>query len=303
MTLDPLLSRFVGWLAVLLATGFAGTGIASVLLCRHRPALARELVLRYAAWVAMAALVVATLAAGRAVWCAFVLLVALAGFREYARAVGVAAWPLGAAAALAIVAVHAGAWLDTPYELGEWLAAGVVGVVAVPVLRDAPGRVATDVTRAIFGVLYVGGLLSYLARLFDRPDGVGLVLFVVVLASVNDVAAFVCGRLLGRHPLRPAVSPAKTWEGALGGVLAAASLGWALRWLLPSLDGPQVVLHAIVIAVASLAGDLVLAAFKRDAGLKDWGTALPGHGGVLDRVNGLILAAPAAFALNAWALR
>ena len=301
MTPDPILLRFVGWLVLLLTLGLVGTGVAVAVLRRDRPALARELMLRYGAWVAMAGLVTGSLALGRTAWCVVVALVALAAFHEYARAVGVRVWPLGAPAALAIVSVYAGVWGGASGN--EWLVAGVAGVVVVPVLRDAPQRVATDVTRAVFGVLYVGASLAYLVRLADRPDGVGLVLFVLVLASVNDVAAFVCGRVFGRHVLRPCVSPAKTWEGALGGVAVAVALGWALRWLVPSLTARDVVLHAAVIGVASLIGDLVLAAFKRDAGLKDWGTALPGHGGVLDRVNGVLLAAPAVFALNAWVLR
>lgn len=124
-----------------------------------------------------------------------------------------------------------------------------------------------------------------------------LLLWLVVVVELSDVLQYVWGKALGRHRIAPHLSPNKTWEGFLGGGASAAALGCALWWLTPYSP-----LHALAMAGAAVAlgfaGGVVMSAIKRDAGVKDFGHILPGHGGILDRVDSLSFAAPVVFHLT-----
>ena len=122
------------------------------------------------------------------------------------------------------------------------------------------------------------------ARLQDPPPDLA-----------GDVAAFIAGRFLGRHKLRPTLSPGKTLEGAMGGLVAVLAVAWGLRWLVPMFGPVHLAVVAALISVSGVVGDLAMSTIKRDLGIKDWSDALPGHGGILDRVNSLMLAAPVFF--------
>jgi phosphatidate cytidylyltransferase len=132
--------------------------------------------------------------------------------------------------------------------------------------------------------------------LFVRLHGAGplgheLAMTVLAIVWAADVGAYTFGRWLGRVKLAPAVSPGKTWEGVSGGVLAAAAAAWlAAYWL--GLPGAAMVGIGIATALVSVVGDLAVSVFKRNVGLKDTGTLLPGHGGVMDRIDSLTAAIP-----------
>jgi len=144
--------------------------------------------------------------------------------------------------------------------------------------------------------------LSHMAYLLALPqpegavyDGVSLLFFLVLLTELNDVAQYVWGKLLGRHKVIPKVSPNKTWEGFLGGVATTTLVAWLIApWFTP-LAGYQCVATGLLIAVAGFIGDVVVSAVKRDMGIKDSGAILPGHGGVLDRLDSLTFTAPLFF--------
>jgi phosphatidate cytidylyltransferase len=174
-------------------------------------------------------------------------------------------------------------------------------------VKDYLGSSATT----IFGILYVGFLLSCLVPLrFSNPamglgwlirpgisdDATGrktiLLLFLVIWAG--DIFAFLGGRTLGRRPLMPRVSPKKTLEGAIAGFGGSMIVAWALaHWFWQAASLKTVMLLAAIIALAGQVGDLVESALKRGANQKDSGTLLPGHGGLLDRIDSLIFGAPA----------
>jgi phosphatidate cytidylyltransferase len=152
---------------------------------------------------------------------------------------------------------------------------------------------------AVLGAFYAGGLLGAASLLRGLPDGEGLIYYVAATTWAADIGAYYVGRRLGRRALAPRVSPKKTMEGALGGVLAAALVaaagsGWA--WRLP---WAPAVGAAAVLALIGMLGDLAESAVKRAAGVKDSGALIPGHGGVLDRLDSLVFAVPAAYGL-AW---
>jgi phosphatidate cytidylyltransferase len=144
------------------------------------------------------------------------------------------------------------------------------------------------------GVLYAG--LPAVALLWlreDAPNGLYAVLFVFLAVIATDVAAYACGRLIGGPKLAPAISPNKTWSGFLGGISAAGVAAFAFaHWI--GAPPPILAVAGLVLGVVAQIGDLTESALKRSFGVKDSGAIIPGHGGVLDRVDGLIFAAVAA---------
>lgn len=127
-------------------------------------------------------------------------------------------------------------------------------------------------------------------------EGGHLLLFLLLVVQGSDVLQYVWGKLFGRHPIAPSVSPHKTWEGFLGGIGSATLLGAALWWLVPFTFW-QAGLLALVSCLLGFAGGLVMSAIKRDRGIKDFGTLIRGHGGIMDRLDSLVFAAPVYFHL------
>ena len=134
---------------------------------------------------------------------------------------------------------------------------------------------------------------------YDASSG-KLLLFLVLVVQASDVLQFVWGKLVGRRPIAPTISPNKTWEGFLGGIACATLLGTALWWATP-FNPWQAAGMSLLIALAGFAGGLVMSAIKRDRGVKDYGGLLPGHGGVLDRIDSLLFAAPIFFHVTRFA--
>jgi phosphatidate cytidylyltransferase len=124
-----------------------------------------------------------------------------------------------------------------------------------------------------------------------------LLLFLALVVQLSDILQYVFGKLLGRHPVVPKLSPKKTWEGLLGGAGTAALVGTGLWWMTP-FTPMQALGLSLAIVAAGFLGGLAMSAVKRDAGVKDWSHLIPGHGGVLDRIDSLCFAAPVFFHLT-----
>ena len=170
----------------------------------------------------------------------------------------------------------------------------------IPVLRN---RVAagydSELWRMSLGMVafvLLGWMFGHLAFLANGPNAYGYLCFVIFATEVNDVAAFTFGKMFGRHPLRSEISPRKTWEGALGGLAVALALPWLLRFSFPFFGTWQLILAGLIVGVGGPLGDLSLSVIKRDLGAKDWGASIPGHGGVLDRIDSLIFVVAAVHA-------
>jgi phosphatidate cytidylyltransferase len=162
-----------------------------------------------------------------------------------------------------------------------------------------------DASTSIFCLFYVGMTLVTLPALREETNGPSLVAFLLCVVWAGDTAALYVGRAWGRHKMAPSLSPYKTWEGALGslvgsllvtGVLLGLAHLFATQWDKVWLSYPEDLWYwlglAVLINVAAQVGDLAESALKRSAGVKDSGCLLPGHGGVLDRIDALLLAAP-----------
>ena len=234
--------------------------------------------------------------------------------------VGVAAWEFfrmaarkparprtapGIGLALAFPAVFY--WAPThPLAIPSLVVLGVIGI-AVAQLLDADGDESLgSVSTTVYGAAYVGLLLAHfvLIREVSRVvpgmpywSGAVLVAVTVVLTWINDSAAFVIGHRWGRRKLIPRVSPGKTVEGAVGAlfitVLAAVPILWLVNRWVPLFSLADVLAVGALVGIAAPVGDLVESAFKRDAGVKDASDLVPGHGGVLDRFDSLMVVAPA----------
>ena len=145
--------------------------------------------------------------------------------------------------------------------------------------------------------------LSHMAYLISLPEingfsagGKGLLLFLIFITQINDVMQFIWGKLIGKHKILPKISPNKTWGGFVGGLISSVIIGYLMSFLTP-LNDWQVIVVSFFIAGVGFVGDVVVSAIKRDMGVKDMGQAIPGHGGVLDRIDSLALTTPIFFHL------
>ena len=175
--------------------------------------------------------------------------------------------------------------------------------------RGVEGKPLSAIAVTVFGIIYTGGMLSYGYAIRYHPYAVGpaagtaLIFLPLLLTWAQDTGAYAVGRTMGRHKLIPKVSPGKTVEGAIGGVIVTVLVCWAyVRFaLVPyaqlALGPADIVIFAIVISVAAQIGDLVESLFKREAGVKDSSHIIPGHGGVLDRFDSLLFVLPVAYLL------
>jgi phosphatidate cytidylyltransferase len=189
---------------------------------------------------------------------------------------------------------------------GSWLAGDVAAAVLPAsgavicgwlLLQPVTGTIA-DIAASVFGLFYLGFLPSHWIKLRDLPEsGLALTLLACFLIVATDIGSYAIGRRFGRRPLSP-ISPGKTVEGALGGVGCAVAvgavggtwIGWSWGWLIGAALGAVVALFALV-------GDLTESMMKRDAGLKDSGDAIPGHGGVLDRIDSYLFVPAVVYSL------
>jgi len=227
----------------------------------------------------------------------------LLAFVEYARLAAAGGTPVpavisGAATLCTSIGVTSTLWVGeeavgTAVALDAILMTVFVLLAAVALTtwrgeRDALARAAVSVFPCLYLGLPIGALVALRAR--RGPEGVFLLMFTII---VSDTAQYYTGRLFGRRPLAPAISPKKTIEGAVGGfVFGAVALAVAGIWWLPSVPPAMRALVGVAVVTLGITGDLFESMLKRSAGLKDSSDLIPGHGGVLDRIDALLFAAP-----------
>jgi phosphatidate cytidylyltransferase len=243
----------------------------------------------------------------------FLLLVHFGSPRHFALVlslvIGLAAWefsrlcPEGTDTGLSLITV-VGALLWHAALISAGSVAGVSALVAgVALLRvllvKAEFRVGLlQAAWIVLGVAYASGLMSFGSLLRGLPEGRELVYFLVFTIWAGDIAAFYIGRRFGRQPLAPRVSPKKTVEGALGGMVVSMIVAFAGRfWIWPVLPPARAAVVGLLLATVGILGDLCESAVKRGAGVKDSGSLIPGHGGVLDRLDSLMFACPVLYML------
>ena len=245
----------------------------------------------------LGAIVLVTLFTVKATFLAYVGAVVALGLWELRQAL------LERGISLPLVPLAAGcaAMFTLAYWYGAQAALAATALTLVVLLAwrlpGGSGGYLRDVTASVFTLAYVPLLGVFVPLMLSMPNGAKRVLIFVVLAICSDIGGYVAGILIGRHPMAPAISPKKTWEG-FGGSIAACLAAGAI--MLPLLLHGHVwqglILGAAAVAAATL-GDLVESMIKRDLEIKDLGTVFPGHGGAMDRLDSLLVVAPVAWLL------
>ena len=152
-------------------------------------------------------------------------------------------------------------------------------------------------TRLVAGLVYLPVLLGFIVWIRRFDDGVGWIFLLLAATWMGDTGAYFAGRAFGKHKLFERISPKKTWEGAIGGLVFSVAFGGLVKFLaLPEVPWVHALVVAALIDIAGVLGDLVESMFKRSFGVKDSGRIMPGHGGILDRIDSLLFSAPVAWA-------
>ncbi len=243
--------------------------------------------------LSLVALVWLSLAYARILFAVLIAVVISLGIRELVRAfaaanIGVSSVSLN----LATIGLIYATWIDGVEGL-------VVGTaIAFPILlilrlRKGPHDFVRSATATTFGLIYLPFLAGFLILLGQPSDGLARVMTFVILVGCNDTFGYLVGVLIGRHPLVPTISPKKTWEGLIGSVIFTPMGGALCFYYILELQWWIGIVVGLVIVFTATSGDLIESAMKRDLSLKDMGSILPGHGGVLDRLDSVLLSAPA----------
>jgi phosphatidate cytidylyltransferase len=255
-------------------------------------------------WLVMIPLVVIAVLLGREATIVFFGIVALVGFTEFARATGlyrdwlITGWVYVGIAALTVVTLISppGETLVGWYGMFMALPVYIVaGILLMPILRDRTKGQLQLIALGIVGFIYVGWMFGHFAFLANGRNAAGSMLFLLFSVPLCDVAAFTFGKMLGRRKMRPNISPNKTWGGSIGAFAVGMALPWIFRFSLEGFGTRELLLAGLIVGVGSQLGDLSVSVIKRDIGIKDMGSLIEGHGGVLDRIDSLIYVAPLFF--------
>jgi phosphatidate cytidylyltransferase len=230
---------------------------------------------------------------GHGAWAVFVTLISLVGFKEYARVTGLYRYVLFVLVVYgAIVIQNAYAyvgWYDWFQATPTW---AILALALVPIVMRRTEGMLQWFALAIVGVVFYGYFLAHLTYLYGSPDGLGYLLFVVLMTQLNDALQYIYGKAVGRHRWTP-ISPNKTVEGSLlAGITIVALTFLQAPIVFPHVPPQGVLIAGLIITVGGQIGDLTMANVKRNAGVKDFGSILPGHGGFTDRLNSLMVTAP-----------
>jgi len=249
---------------------------------------------------AMGGLVILTLFTVKATFLLYMGIALAIGLAELAGAFGkrdirIPVIPVAAGGTAVITCAY---WLGPSWALAA-LALTVVAILAWR-LAGGPSGYVRDVTAGIFATIYVPFLAAFVAAMLVPPDGAKRVLTFVILTISSDIGGYFAGITLGRaghHLMAPVISPKKTWEGFAGSVAAGLAAGALCVTLMLHGHAWQGLLTGAAAVLAAILGDLVESMIKRDLDVKDMGTLLPGHGGLLERLDSLLTAAPAVWLL------
>jgi phosphatidate cytidylyltransferase len=242
--------------------------------------------------VGLGGLAVLTLFTVKATFLAYMGIAVLIALAELTSAlakrdINIPAIPVAVGGAAVVTCAY---WLGPRYALAS-LGLTVIAIFAWRLFGGTSGYV-KDTTAGIFAAAYLPFLASFVAAMLVPADGPRRVLTFVILTVCSDIGGYFAGITTGRHPMAPAISPKKTWEGFAGSVVACLVGGWLCVTLLLHGHAWQGVLTGAAVVLAATLGDLVESMIKRDLDIKDMGTLLPGHGGILERLDSLVVAAP-----------
>ena len=294
-TASPLFWPLASTLGGLFAVGFI------LILTAERFRLATlpnsSLFQRWLVWAVIAPLYSLAALSGAAIWTALITLIVVQAIREYARLVGLPRLYQYVLLAMGVGIGPLAMWAPDQFFAVPPLL--LIVATLQPLLTQDVRQGMRLLALAALGFGYLPFLLDHLVLVHRWiPGGPGLLLIVGLSVALSDVGAFAVGKAFGRHRLSPVVSPNKTWEGVLGNVIGAYLGALLLSFAMPpALPGAVKLVFPLIIAVGAAWGDLVESALKREFGVKDAGSWLPGFGGLLDRIDSLIVVGPLVYHL------
>lgn len=291
------------WISLAVATALVLAPLLTLALAkagRLNPATRKDVLVRTATWAVIVPAVLGPILLGRGPIVLMVATVSLLCYGEYARAIGLFRERLLSGLVVLAILVLAFANADLYYRL--FVAMTPLTMVALAtgaVLRDSPAGYIQRVALALMGFLLLGAGLGHLGLFTAFPNFRPLLCVLVLCVQANDISAYCCGKAFGRRHLFPNTSPNKTLGGHLGALALTAPLAaWLLSVALAGTPAGNIwhcIALGVIISIGGQLGDLVLGSIKRDVGIKDMSAMLPGHGGILDRFNSMMLVAPAAY--------
>jgi phosphatidate cytidylyltransferase len=282
------------------------TGVVELFRRRWNPATYIELVRRIRTWWIIFALFSLALVSSRASFLFFMAIVSFLALREYLSLIPTRRADRGTILlAYALIPLHYGLIGLEMTDTYPFVAPVIAFLLlqSSMVLRGVADDYLPAAAELFWGLLICVFCISYVAGLRvlpAEPDGAGLVFFLVLLTELNDVAQYVWGKMLGKEKVIPQLSPGKTWAGLAGGTVTAALIAAGLGPFLTAFSPLQSIAAGLLIATLGFVGDLNVSALKRYLQIKDSSQLLPGHGGVLDRIDSLIFTAPALFYFYTW---
>jgi phosphatidate cytidylyltransferase len=269
---------------------------------RFTPEHKRELWLRYRSWLILASLIIGPIIFGAAATIGFVCVLSLLCYREFARATGLFRETL--TSAVVVLGILAVTFSVADHWYGLFLALApltIVIIAAANILPDQPKGYIQRVGLGSLAFMLFGSGLGHLGYFANDELFRPILLMIIATVELNDVFAYCCGKLFGRRKLAPNTSPNKTVAGSLGSVLLTSPLvAFLCHYIFPgtNIDHPlPLIALGLTVSIGGQLGDLMLSSVKRDIGVKDLGVTIPGHGGLLDRFDSLLLVAPAMFHL------
>ncbi len=302
---DPVLWTYTWLVAVLL--GVAGSVLLILQYGFKKPM--RSVWDTYRGWLFIVPIVFGALWLGRPATIVGLAIISTIAFKEFARATGIYSdWLYTLAVYVGIISTMLLTLAQDPRtgELGWYglfMATPVYFVallLTIPILMNKTKGQLQRVSLSMLGFIYLGWMFAHLGFLTNSGNFYGYILYLFFAVELNDIAAFMFGKLFGKHKLRSEVSPNKTIEGALGAIVVSMAMPLLFHFSFPHFGTLELILTGLIVGVGGQLGDLSISFIKRDVGVKDMGASIPGHGGILDRVDSLIFVAPLFFHMVRW---
>lgn len=291
---DPNYINFLKLLIGLLF--FAGMVIGILIANPKTKSAAQKVWTSFSPWLIMAPIVFFVVGMRREVLIVSLLCFSIFTVKEFAQATGLYKdWGFISTIYLGLVGLYASVWVSW---YGLFVAVPVYVIVVVfmiPAFRNEYKNMLQKVALSVIAIIYLGWFPAHLAFLGEHPERYAFLLFIIIGTELNDAAAYTMGKIFGKRALVSNISPNKTMEGALGALGITAGYVFFVKNWLPGFTAIPLVLSVVLIWIGGTMGDLVISFVKRDIGVKDMGQLIPGHGGLLDRVDSLIFVSPLYF--------